>query len=135
MLLNNYKKKEDNLRHSPFCRLHSQKNDQNCQMNFSNGTSLSGGSSPIVGWLPNVIVSLRTFKSAVHKLLNDHGGQMPLSSFMDCYKCCIFNENSLTNNHRGIIEIYCWLLIYHCFWSHLSKITKISFYFRLEIKN
>jgi hypothetical protein len=56
--------------------------------------------APVIGWLPNVIVSLRTFKSAVHKLLNDHGGQMPLLSFMDCYKCCIFNDNSLVN-HRG----------------------------------
>jgi hypothetical protein len=47
------------------------------------------------------MVSLRTFKSAVHKLLNDHGGQMPLLSFMDCYKACISNENSLLNNYRN----------------------------------
>lgn len=73
-------------------------------MSISNGTSLSNGlnnSVPVIGWLPNVIVSLRTFKSAVHKLLNDHGGQMPLLSFMDCYKCCIFNGDSLGNSHRS----------------------------------
>jgi hypothetical protein len=79
----------------------------NYQLSLSNGSSLSSGSSngsgPVLGWLPNVIVSLRTFKSAVHKLLNDHGGQMPLLSFMDCYKCCIFNENSSSNNnHRAM---------------------------------
>ncbi len=79
----------------------------NYQLSLSNGSSLSSGSGtgsgPVLGWLPNVIVSLRTFKSAVHKLLNDHGGQMPLLSFMDCYKCCIFNENSSSNNsHRGM---------------------------------
>ncbi len=79
----------------------------NYQMSLTNASSLSNetgaGLGPVLGWLPNVIVSLRTFKSAVHKLLNDHGGQMPLLSFMDCYKCCIFNENSLSSNtQRGL---------------------------------
>lgn len=93
---------EENSRYSPFCSLHSQKTEMSYQMNSLNANASSiNSSSPIVGWLPNVIVSLRTFKSAVHKLLNDHGGQMPLLSFMDCYKCCIFNENSLASNHRG----------------------------------
>lgn len=95
--------KEENIRHSPYCNLHSQKSDSNHLMPFTNCGSFGGsGKSPIIGWLPNVIVSLRTFKSAVHKLLNDHGGQMPLLSFMDCYKCCIFNDNSSgSNGHRG----------------------------------
>ena len=66
------------LMQTPYCNLHSQKQNDN--------------QSPVC-WLPNVIVSLRTFKSVVHKLLNDHGGQMPLLSFMDCYRCCILNEN------------------------------------------
>lgn len=42
--------------------------------------------------LPNVIISLRFFKTAVHKLLHDHGGQMPLASFMYCYKHCIYDH-------------------------------------------
>lgn len=99
---------EENLRQSPFCNLHSQKTDFNYHIHsgsLTGGSALSSSSSSssstAIGWLPNVIVSLRTFKSAVHKLLNDHGGQMPLLSFMDCYKCCIFNENSMANNHRG----------------------------------
>jgi len=103
----NLDSEEESVRHSPFCSLHSQKTEMNYQMSLSNASSLSSetgtGSGPVLGWLPNVIVSLRTFKSAVHKLLNDHGGQMPLLSFMDCYKCCIFNENSSNNNtHRGL---------------------------------
>ena len=68
------------LMHTPYCVLHSQK--------YLN----SNKSAPSVCWLPNVIVSLRTFKPLVHKLLNDHGGQMPLLSFLDCYRACILNE-------------------------------------------
>lgn len=45
-----------------------------------------------VAHLPNVIISLRFFKTAVHKLVNDHGGRMPLASFLDCYKCCIYDH-------------------------------------------
>jgi len=74
------------LLQTPYCSLHSQKQE----------ISLTK-TDPSTGWLPNVIVSLRAFKSAVHKLLNDHGGQMPLLSFMDCYKCCIFNDNNNNN--------------------------------------
>ena len=70
------------LLQTPYCSLHSHKQDMSLMKTDS------------VGWLPNVIVSLRAFKSAVHKLLNDHGGQMPLLSFMDCYKCCIFNDSN-----------------------------------------
>ena len=93
---------EDNLRYSPYCSLHSQRQDF-AYKDFSSGAKSANGASTqmSVGWLPNVIVSLRTFKSAVHKLLNDHGGQMPLLSFMDCYKCCIFNENALANTYRN----------------------------------
>ena len=68
---------------TPYCSLHSQKQDVNGSKEMNTN-----------GWLPNVIVSLRTFKSSVHKLLNDHGGQMPLLSFMDCDKCCIFNDST-----------------------------------------
>lgn len=73
---NNLENEMQELLHQPFCSLHR----QNSQMD--------------VTFLPNVIVSLRTFKSAVHKLLNDHGGQMPLLSFLDCYKCCILNQSN-----------------------------------------
>ncbi|CAF1022100.1 unnamed protein product [Brachionus calyciflorus] len=73
---NNLENEMQELLHQPYCSLHRQ------------------AMGPIeVGYLPNVIVSLRQFKSAVHKLLNDHGGQMPLLSFLDCYKCCIMNQN------------------------------------------
>jgi len=77
---------------TPYCSLHSQKQDVNGSKEMNTN-----------GWLPNVIVSLRTFKSAVHKLLNDHGGQMPLLSFMDCYKCCIFNDSTNNNNINNLV--------------------------------
>lgn len=55
---------------------------------------ITSGMSPTAqpGYLPNVIISLRFFKTAVHKLVNDHGGRMPLASFLDCYKCCIYDH-------------------------------------------
>ncbi|RNA41583.1 meiosis arrest female 1-like isoform X1 [Brachionus plicatilis] len=73
---NNLENEMQELLHQPYCSLHRQSNQMD------------------VTFLPNVVVSLRTFKSAVHKLLNDHGGQMPLLSFLDCYKCCILNQGS-----------------------------------------
>jgi len=79
---NNLENEMHDLLQTPYCSLHSHKQDMSLMKTDS------------VGWLPNVIVSLRAFKSAVHKLLNDHGGQMPLLSFMDCYKCCIFNDSN-----------------------------------------
>lgn len=90
---NNLENEMQDLLYTPYCSLHSQlKFDFNSREgNIQNGC-----------WLPNVIVSLRTFKSAVHKLLNDHGGQMPLLSFMDCYKCCIYNENISSNNTENL---------------------------------
>jgi len=92
--------------YAPYCSIHSSQNkfdmnsrDLNCQYE-----KRIIGQANVVGWLPNVVVSLRNFKSAVHKLLNDHGGQMPLYSFMDCYRCCIFlNENSNASNSRKIL--------------------------------
>ena len=71
--------------------------DQETQIQIKNGAL----NSPNACWLPNVIVSLRTFKPLVHKLLNDHGGQMPLLSFMDCYRSCILNEPVTGNNHNS----------------------------------
>jgi hypothetical protein len=71
------------LMHTPYCVLHSHK------YLSANKNALQ---SPGASWLPNVVVSLRSFKPLVHKLLNDHGGQMPLLSFLDCYRACILNE-------------------------------------------
>ena len=94
---------------TPYCSLHShQKQFEQHRTNELNSQSDQFSASNASGWLPNVIVSLRTFKSAVHKLLNDHGGQMPLLSFMDCYKCCISNEipskssNSSSNENTNV---------------------------------
>lgn len=81
--------------YAPYCSLHTSQNklSQTKELNHQNDKIFNGQAHAIVGWLPNVVVSLRNFKSQVHKLLNDHGGQMPLYSFMYCYKCCIVNEN------------------------------------------
>lgn len=84
------------LSQTPYCPFHSSIHIDR-YVSSSNGEALTHTNS----CLPNVIVSLRTFKSAVHKLLNDHGGQMPLLSFMDCYKCCIILTES-HNNHRSL---------------------------------
>jgi hypothetical protein len=89
------------LLHTPYCSLHShQKIDREKESlaSYPSPNNTTGGPK-ISGWLPNVIVSLRAFKSAVHKLLNDHGGQMPLLSFLDCYKCCIFNDSNNANSN------------------------------------
>jgi len=95
-LLNIDNEMEDLLNnHTPYCNLHT----RNYNRNKFNQNSKVGNNSGPSGWLPNVVVSLRTFKSAVHKLLNDHGGQMPLLSFLDCYKCCIYSAGS--NEHSS----------------------------------
>ena len=94
------------LLHTPYCSLHSHQKFDHREKGDSAAINLlaspnTNGASNMVGWLPNVIVSLRAFKSAVHKLLNDHGGQMPLLSFLDCYKCCIFNDSNTNSSNRS----------------------------------
>jgi len=86
LLAKNYPVKLDSagemyaLLNSPYCSLH-------CS---------SASLASLASFTPNVIVSLRGFKIAVHKLLNDHGGQMSLLSFVECYRQCICND-SLSN--------------------------------------
>ena len=75
-----------------------------CVLHGNNSNRLSFGTG-VRTWLPNVIVSLRSFKPLVHKLLNDHGGQMPLLSFLDCYKACILTEIPNHNNQHQVITI------------------------------
>ena len=97
----NLENEMQDLLFTPYCSLHShqQKHDYNTKdLNSQSEHINSHAAGASTGWLPNVTVSLRTFKSAVHKLLNDHGGQMPLLSFMDCYRSCISNENTNIGN-------------------------------------
>jgi len=98
---NNLENEMQELLHTPYCSLHSLQKQNDTSLIGKGGMNGMQGSAPSsqnISWLPNVIVSLRTFKSAVHKLLNDHGGQMPLLSFLDCYKCCIYNESSMSRS-------------------------------------
>jgi hypothetical protein len=69
--------------HTPYCFLHS---------SASNVNNRAG--------LPNVIVSLRHFKPSVHKLLHDHGGKIPLMSFLNCYRACILSEPVVHYNFK-----------------------------------
>ena len=108
LILRNYQQQSalesemQELLHTPYCSLHSHpfKTLANTASSVASASSSSSSSSSSTNasnetaGLPNVVVSLRAFKSTVHKLLNDHGGQMPLLSFMDCYKCCIYNSET-----------------------------------------
>lgn len=80
--------------HSPLAAAIPNNNNNNKQRAASLNAPHQIGLSPptAIGHLPNVIISLRFFKTAVHKLLHDHGGQMPLASFMYCYKHCIYDH-------------------------------------------
>lgn len=76
------------LMHKPYCLLHAKHN-----------LSLKDG---VTSWLPNVVVSLRFFKPIIHKLLNDHGGHMPVSSFLDCYRACLIDNSLKIDNENGV---------------------------------
>ena len=104
----NLENEMQDLLHSPYCSLHSSQYNEDLNGYSEMHTNGLGNN---VGWLPNVIVSLRNFKSAVHKLLNDHGGQMPLLSFMDCYKSCIYNENPNASSGSNVKSSSCHLII------------------------
>lgn len=91
---------------TPYCLLHSNK----YETKDPNGSSTLNG-----GWLPNVIVSLRLFKPSVHKLLNDHGGQMPLQSFLDCYRACILNESPANNFASQNLKSYSSMINTHAY--------------------
>lgn len=83
LLAKNYPVKLDSagemyaLLNSPYCSLH-------CS---------SASLASLASFTPNVIVSLRGFKIAVHKLLNDHGGHLSLLSFVECYRQCICDDS------------------------------------------
>nr|XP_020020021.1 meiosis arrest female protein 1 isoform X1 [Castor canadensis] len=77
--------------HEPVCRQHCSNKD------FSEHEF-----DPDAYKIPFVILSLKTFASQVHSLLQTHEGTVPLLSFPDCYAAEFGDLEEVQENHGGV---------------------------------